>query len=133
MAAEEDIPRLQRREVIRAVNMAVGGIEPETVHTDQGVVRHEGEVQDHLVHFRIAVAANAQDAVLPGVQGRNHFLRRVAVRQVIARAVIKDISQQKQAVRLFPVISFEQFIAVQGGTVNIRSNQQFQRKVLLFS
>ena len=130
MAVEQDVSRLQRRQAVRVENMAVGGVDAETVNAQQGVVRHQGKIQHHLVHFRVAVSPDAQDVILPRVQHGNDLLGGIAVGQIVARTVIQNVSQQEKPVRLLPVISFQQFAAVQGGTVDIRSNQQFQRSSL---
>ncbi len=66
----------------------------------RGVVRHDGEVEDHLVDLGVAVAADGDDAVGQGVEQRNHALGSVVARQVVARAVVEQVAQQNDAVGL---------------------------------
>lgn len=61
MSMEQDIPFLQRRQAFQIEIVAVGGVDHVFFHIEDAVVRQDGELQDHLVHFRIAVAPHAED------------------------------------------------------------------------
>ena len=133
VTVQQKITRLKRRKPVRTENMAMGSIHPEAIDTQQGIIRHDREIKHHLVHFRIAVSTDTQQIVLPRIQQRYDFFRRVLVRQVISGSVIQQIPQKQDSVRIFQVTGVKEFAAVQGGTVNIRGNQQFQENQLLYN
>ena len=90
-----DVPGLQRRQVGRVVHMAVGGVNQPLALGQHRIICHDGKVQHHLVYLAVAVAAHAEDAVLALVQHRQHLFGGVAFGQVIAGAVVQNITQQK--------------------------------------
>ena len=79
----------------------------------------------HLVHFRIAVSAHAQNLILFRIEHGDHHLRGIFIWQIVARTVIQKISQQKQPIRLFPFICVKQLPAILCGAVYIRCNHPF--------
>ena len=84
-----------------ARQVAVGEVQDVPVGLDEGVVGHAREVEHHLVNFGIAVAAHGNDALRQAVEQRDRLFRRVAFRQVVARAVVQQVAQQDGAVGRF--------------------------------
>ena len=96
MTVEEDIAFVEWWQVVFVIDMAVGCENHRQCTSpqdrDQHVFRQYGKFQHHLVHLRIAVAANVVNIGFSGVEHRNDFLRRVIPGKVIAGSVIQDIA-----------------------------------------
>ena len=75
--------------------MAVGGVNQPLALGQHRIICHDGKVQHHLVYLAVAVAAHAEDAVPALVQHRQHLFGGVAFGQVVAGAVVQNITQQK--------------------------------------
>ena len=95
VAMQQNVAGLQRRQVGSVVHMAVGGVNQPLALGQHRIICHDGKVQHHLVYLAVAVAAHAEDAVLALVQHRQHLFGGVAFGQVVAGAVVQNITQQK--------------------------------------
>ena len=95
VAVQQNVAGLQRRQVGSVVHMAVGGVNQSLALGQHRIICHDGKVQHHLVYLAVAVAAHAEDAVLALVQHCQHLFGGVAFGQVIAGAVVQNITQQK--------------------------------------
>ena len=103
----------------------VGQVEGFSVQQQFGELRHTGEGEHHLIHLRLAVAPDGDDAVLQIGQHGDHLLGGVVPGQVVPGAVVEQVAQQHQPVRLFPVNKFHQLAAPEGGAVDIGRDNQF--------
>ena len=83
------------------------------------VIRQDREVKHHLIHLCITVSPDTEQIILHRIQHGDHFLRRIAFRQVVPRSVIENIPQQEQTVRPFSLICIQHLPAVQGRPVYI--------------
>ena len=87
---------MEWRQVVFVIDMAVGCENHRRrscpQDRDQQVFRQHGKFQHHLVHLRIAVAANVVNIGFSGVEHRNDFLGRIIPGKVIAGSVIQDIA-----------------------------------------
>ena len=125
MAVQQDIPRSQRRQVFQVVHMAVSGIDQTPAHRQHGVIGQDGEIQHHLVHLGVAVASHAEQLLLQAVQKRDDLFGRVALRQVVAGAVVQKVAQQQQAVSPFPLEGFDHLAAVKRRPMQVRRDHPF--------
>ena len=100
----------QRRRPIRRVacQMAMAEMQQVPVGPYLGKIAQAGEIEHHLVHFRVAIAPNGYDALGNAVKGGEHFFGRIAFGQVVARAVIEQVAEQEHAVGRFPVDALHQ-------------------------
>ena len=109
-----------------AKNMAVRQEQLAAALVEQrGVVGHDGEVEHHLVNLGVAVAAHSDDAVGQGVEQRNHTLGGVIARQVVARAVVEQVTQQDDAVGLLGFDGGDQTLGPVCRAVNVGSDEVF--------
>ena len=99
---QQDVAGGQRRRGLGVVDMAVGSVHQPSAHRQHGIVCQHREFQHHLVHLGVTVAAHAEQAVLHAVEQRHDLLGRIALRQVVAGAVVEQVPQQQQPVGLFP-------------------------------
>ena len=88
--------------------MAMAQMQQMTIGPYLGKVAQAGEIEHHLVDFRIAIAPNGYDALGNAVKGGEHFFGRIAFGQVVAWAVIEQVAEQEHAVGCFPVDAFHQ-------------------------
>ena len=102
MSMQQDITRHERGRIIRIVNMTVRCVQQPFPNRQYGIVRQHGEGQHHLIHFGIAVSANAEQPICQRVQLCNDGFGGIPLRQIIARSVIQNIPQQEQPIRVFP-------------------------------
>ena len=127
VAVNQQVARLVRRQVIEVEQMAVGDERGAAVQIKQRVIRHDRELQHHLINLRVAVAAHAEQLVLYAVEQRDHALRVVCVRQIVARTVIEQVAQQNQTLRALGFVGGKHRFAGAVGTVDIGSKHQFHR------
>ena len=106
-------------EAIRPVDVAMGGVDGEAVQHQQGGVGENGEVENHLVHLGVAVAPHAQQLGRKAVQQRNHLFGGVIPGQVVAGAVVEQVSQKQQAVGLLPFKGLLQLLRIIIGAVQV--------------
>ena len=99
--------------------VAVGGVDGAAVQAQQAVFCHDGEVQHHLVHLRVAVAPDAQQCFLHAVQQGRHRLGVVALRQIVPGPVVQQVPQQQNSVRPGRLGGLEQLPAVVRGPVEV--------------
>ena len=119
MAIEQDVAGLHGRQGFQVVTVAMGRIDEAAALGQDGIGRHDGKFQDHLINVGITVAADAEDGVFDFVEHGKDFLRRVVFGQVVARSVIEDIAEQDQAVSPFPLPGVEHTAAVISRSVDI--------------
>ena len=94
VAVEQDIPGMQRRHGGAIIDVAVRCKDRAPARVKQTVLRRHGEIQHHLIDLRIAVAAHAEDRRGEGVELSGDFPGSIALRKIVARAVIEDVSEQ---------------------------------------
>ncbi len=119
MAVEQDVTSLHGRQRCYVVAVSMGRIDEAAALGQDGIGRHDGKFQDHLIDVGITVAADAEDGVFDFVEHGKDFLRRVVFGQVVARSVIEEVAEQDQAVGPFPLPGVEHAAAVISRTVNI--------------
>ena len=83
--------------------VAVSGEDHMAFLLQQAVVRQHGKGQHHLVHLGLAVAPHAEYLVFHRGEQGNDLLGVIALGQIVAGAVIEQVSQQKQPVCPFPL------------------------------
>ena len=111
--------------------VAVGEKQPPAAQVLHPEIRPDGEVQHHLVYLRVAVALDAEDAVLPRIQHGEYLLGVIARRQVVPGAVVQQVSQQHQTVSPLPLHQVQQLPAVQGAAVDVRRDPNVHKSSLL--
>ncbi len=80
--------------------MAVADEPAPTIHQHLVVRGGDGEIQQHLIHFRITVAPYRHDAGSQCIESLGHGRRGIARRHRVARAVIEQIAEQQIVIRL---------------------------------
>ena len=107
------------------IEMAMGNKYCSSVcKNETGIGKHR-KIQYHLVNLCFAVTPYTQDFFSMGVEHGCDRLRRISARQVIARAVVKQISKQYKPVRLFICKGRKQFFTIIGASMDIGSDHQF--------
>ena len=124
VAVEQDVARMQGRQMVLVKMGAVRGIDEMARRLEQAVVRKNGEGQHHLVDLGLAVAAHAENVGLPLLQQGDDLLRRIALGQVVARAVIENVPQQNQALRALLRIALQQFFRIKCRPVQVGGNEK---------
>ena len=65
VAVEENVSRLERRELVHMKVMAMSSVDQAVCRRDYRVIREDRKFQNHLVYLRITVSADAEDPVFP--------------------------------------------------------------------
>ena len=131
MAVQQDIALLEHGQLVLIEEMAVRGEDHAAARIEKRIVGQHGELEHHLIHVAVAVAAHAHQLVLDGVEHFRHRFGVVFLGQVVARAVIEQIAQQQQFVGLFAGAGVQQCAAVFRRAVQIGSNHDFHVRVVL--
>ena len=122
MAAEQDISGSVRRRSCLAGVMSVCRVDGFVTEKKDRILSHYGEIQNHLVDFRVAVAAYAQKIVLEGIQHIDYFFGIIVTRKIIARSVVEYITEKNDPFGFFLCDAFAQTLTVICGAVYIRCN-----------
>ena len=93
VTGQEHIPGLQAGQMLRTIDMPMAHEDLPAAQIQDVVIGGYREIQDHLVHFGITVAADGSDLLMERIEPGNDFLRGVVCRQFVARPVIQDIPQ----------------------------------------
>ena len=115
----------QGRYLIGAEHVSVRREQSTPAIQRQGVIAHARKIKQHLVDFRVAIAAHRHDSLGNAVEHLCHLLRRVAVGQGIARPVVEQISQKYHLVGRLVLDAFHQCAAPIRRSVNIRCYKKF--------
>ena len=100
VAGKEHISRLQGRKMIRSIDVSMAHKDSAVIPGQNVVIAHHGELKNHLVDFRFAVAPDGDDLILQGLHERNDLFGRVGGRQVIAGPVVKNVAEAENHVRM---------------------------------
>lgn len=90
-----------------------------------------GKRQHHLIHLGLAVPPHRQNTILIRRKHGDDLFGRIALRQIVSRAMIQQIAQQHNLIRFFLLHAILQFSAEAGGTVNVRCNEKLHTLLLL--
>ena len=74
---------------------------------DDGIVVHAGEIQHHLIHFRIAVASDCDDGIGVPVEHLRDLRGIVPLRKRVAWAVVHEVAKQYELVASILAIAFK--------------------------
>ena len=107
MPMQQDVSRLERRQMVLMKHMPVGEIEQPAAQGQHPIIGQDGKRQHHLVHFTVTVSPHAEEAFLSLVQHSQNFFGRVFPGQIISGPMVQKISQQDQPVSLVPVPRLE--------------------------
>ena len=99
--------------------MAVGDVDQPLPHRQHSVICQHREIEHHLVHLGVAVAAHAQQLGRKAVQQGDDLLGGVVPGQVVAGAVVEQVSQKEQAVGLLPFKGLLQLLRIIIGAVQV--------------
>ena len=124
MSAQHHVAFRERQGRFCVITVAVGQIKPPTVNEEDGIFGQHGKGQHHLIDLALAVSAHRNQLLRTLVQKSNHFLRCVALRKIVARAVIEQIAEKHAKVRLLLVKAAEQLPRTFRVAVNIRRDQK---------
>ena len=101
------------------IDMPVGRINKPLPHRKHRIIGQHGEFQHHLVHLGITVAPHAEQLLLFPVQQGDDLLGGVLSGQVVAGAVVEQVSQKQQAVGLLPFKGLLQLLRIIIGAVQV--------------
>lgn len=74
MSVEQDIAGGERGRIVRVEEMPVRRKQRPSARKQKGVIGEEREREHHLVHFRVAVAAHAENARFQRIEELRHPL-----------------------------------------------------------
>ena len=125
VAAQQQIPRPEGRQVVQVPHVAVGEVGQPVLQQEDAVVGQDGKLQHHLVHLAVAVAPDAEQVVGQGVEQGDDLLGGIVPGQVVAGAVVEQVSQQNQPGGPLPLEGPEEFLTVVSGAVEVRRDHPF--------
>ena len=107
------------RAVLLIVHMTVSKEHSPAVINYEGVVGHDGKLQQHLVHLSVAITANGNDLVLHCVQSLNNALGVDALGYAVARTVVEDVAKDAEHVAMLVGVETEHLLKRGQASVNI--------------
>ena len=136
MAVQQDVSLFHLRAVGCVEHMAVGCPHHPLIQPEGRIVRQNRELQYHLVYLAVAVSADAQQLLLHPIKHFDDLFRSVVLWQVVAWAVIQNISQHQQLSCLFLTVALQQPFTPVCGPMQVRSNHPlhiFLSSILCFA
>ncbi len=107
MPVEKYVSPVQSRRIFGIEYVPVGKKDSPALKPEQGTVRRNREVKNHLIHLGIAVPPHTEQLFPPLIEHFYDLLRRVAAGQIVSGTVIENIPQQEKLVRFFIVKPFQ--------------------------
>ena len=128
MTVDEQVALLVRRQIVQIKEMSMRDERGAPVQIKERVIRHNRELENHLIDLGVAVAADTEQLVPYAVEKRNNALRVIFIRQIVARTVVEQVAQQDKTLGFFLLILTQNGFAGTAGTVDIGSKHQFHMK-----
>lgn len=116
MTTDEDVVGADRQ-LLLAVEMAVGQKESATTIDEQQIVGHHRKLEQHLIDLCVAVATQGDDLTGSGVEVGDDALGVNALRDAVARTIVEDIAEDAEHIAMVLVIELEHFL--QGWTAAV--------------
>ena len=88
MTVDEDVTVAELGRIVFAEVMTVRQINAVTVKVKDRVIGEDREIQNHLIDFGVAVAADAEQTVGDIIEKCNDFFGGITVGKIVARTVI---------------------------------------------
>ena len=126
LSAQKHAAGLQRRQMSVIKAMAVGGKYSLALQEEQTVICHDWKVKHHLFHLGFTVAADAEQVLLFLIQHGRRLSGIIILWQIIARAVLEQVSPKQKLLRCLPLKRLHKPLAAGGGAMYIRCDHQFQ-------
>ena len=92
--------------------MHIGGIKAQVIEIKQGIIRHAGEIQHHLVHLCLTVAPDAQYAVPQRIEHGYDLLGSIVLWQVVPGSMIKYVAQKYESLCAALLIGLKQLLTI---------------------
>ena len=128
--AKKNVAFAKWRRIFVIKNVAVACVNKAASCSKNSILCANRKVKHHLVHLGIAVTLNTKNPLSKSIQHFNNFLWLVLKRQVIARPVVKQVSQKQKPVRpLFPK-ALRHLCTKGSRAVNVARNHQFHKAIL---
>ena len=96
MPVEKYVARLKQGGHVCVEQVSVGQKQRFSVEVYQGVIRHYGELQHHLIDFAVAIPAHAGELVLDRVEHFKYLAGGILVGEIVAGAVVEQIAKQHE-------------------------------------
>lgn len=113
--------------------MAVGKYQSLPFIHYEGIVCHDGEVEEHLVDLAIAISSDGYDAVGQGIEFFSHGLRVVPLGYGIARSEVEKVAEEEEHVALLTVEVGDDLVKGAFGTVDVGGYEVFHGERLWFN
>lgn len=124
MSIEESI-EVELASILRVVLMTVGKEKSLPFIHNQGIICHDGEVEEHLIDFAVTVSSDGDDVVRKCIELLGYSLRIVAFGDTISRAEIEEIAKKQEHVALLAMEVSDNLVKCGFGTVDIGGNEVF--------
>ncbi len=115
----------QFRHIVDAVvqpaseNMAVRAEQTHAVSEDERVIAHAGELEHHLVDFRIAIAACGHDGICALIEHGGNAFGVVALGLFVSWSVLQNVAEQNNLVGSLLIGRFQKLFAPFRRAVNV--------------
>ena len=119
MSAEDNIALADIGHIFNVIEMTVGAEEHSVVCPHGHVVSHYGEFQHHLIYLCLTVASYAEQVLFHSVEHFYDFLGSIVLGKIVSGAVIEQVTQENELVRLFDFKALKQLSAAGGGAVEV--------------
>ena len=119
MTIHEDVASWTFRHFLFVIHVSMGDEEAFALINDQTVSGLDGELQQHLVYLRIAIATNGYNVVYTLVEEVYHALGIEPHAQSVTGTIVENITHQHQQVIAVAVIIVEYGLQSRKGTVYV--------------
>ena len=92
VSVDQNVSVLQRGKIVLIIYVSVGGVKSFSFNRKYAVIRHNGKVEDHLIHLGLTVASDGIDLFLYSVEHGDDFFGSIILRKVVSRSVVKQVA-----------------------------------------
>ena len=98
-----------------------------TVDIEKSLFAEHRKFKNHLVNFGVTVSADTDYIFFDAVEHGDDFLGCVTFGQIVSRAMVKDIAEQEDFIRVLIFKGFEQFFTVKSASVDVGCYHKFHK------
>ena len=131
---DEDVTRRSLREALLVVDVTVGQEKLHALVNQQGIGSLNGEVEQHLIHFGVAVASHGENLVCALVEEIDDARRIESVGQTVSGTIVQQVAEDDEQIKMVLVKELQHRLQRGHGAVDVGKEKYFHgvRTVCVF-
>ena len=122
---DKDVTRRSLGEALLVVDVTVGQEKLHALVNQQGIGSLNGEVEQHLVHFGVAVASHGENLVCALVEEIDDARRIESVGQTVSGTIVQQVAEDDEQIKMVLVKELQHRLQRGHGAVDVGKEKYF--------